>query len=301
MSSFPNFSSPILMSKILIGVGIAVVVIGNGIILSSGWINQIKPVTGVYLIDGLLTFFPDIQINEASSLIMEIIAAFAITASTAIVYEGSRRRNEISQYALAGYWWIAQFVAIGLATPFFFAYLLHTKSNVKNLVQVGPIRAYGVFIGIFVTGIVNEMLNPSLKKGDVNLTLLSIWLLWPVVVISGSILIDLNPKKSPPPAIRMIQEFPYIVSVLNSAKAQFLFLQLLATVGPAQSVRDILHNPPAMFLIFDTLGVILGVYGWLYADGKVSLQTMLPILFLFGPGAHVALLCLIRGRQVDGM
>jgi hypothetical protein len=287
---------------ILFGLGVFVLVGSNVSLILSGWLDEfhsLPPKTGVYIMDLLLEFFPVALKTPSAKVVYDMIAGIALPASTAVIYEGSRRRGlhgGFNQMLLAAYWSIAQFVAIGFATPLFLA--LYTAKPVADpdYVHVGNFRVYGVLLGLLGTTILTPFMEAGLAKGQPNNSLLVGWLLYPVIVISLSVVLDKS-KGTRPASPRFVQDFGYFMGFIVSALSHLRTVKLIADGN--FHLDEITSNAPCVFLAFDLVGVLMSSYIWIQGDGRVSVFSYLWIAMLFGPGAHFSVLCAIRERAID--
>jgi len=287
----------------LFGLGLFVLLGSNASLMLSGWVDEFSkrpPVTGIFVLDLLTAFFPAVYETPSARIIMDVMSGFAVAASTAVVYEGSRRRgpgpNRFNQNILAAFWWVAQFVAIGFATPVYFAMLLNKPVKDSEYVHVGKFRVFAVLLGIIGTGAITPMLEDSIMKKNPDVSLMIAWLLFPVVVISLATAVDrsTSARRVFPGFLQLI---PYLSAFAAGAVGHFRTVKVIA--DGQFSAQDILSNAPCVFLIFDLIGVVVGSYVWIQADKRISAFSYWWVALLFGPGAHFALLCAVRDRKVE--
>jgi hypothetical protein len=295
------------VSLILYGVCVFVLL---GYSVLTGWLQDIslnkKPVTGIFTLDLLLAFFPECFVTESGRLSYDVIAGMAVSASTQIIYEGSRQKSKFNQIVLGFYWWIAQFVAIGVATPLYFALYLQQDFPKEQYSSVPSIRTYISTTALLVTSVLNVFLEKSLSSKSPSsspVNLLITWLFAPVVANSFIIWFDRNPSKQQetPAKPRFIQDFPFICGFLLGMLGHVKLLSLIF-ITQKFSLQDILTNPPSMFLWFDNFGLYAGGYLWIHFQKQcpnISAWTYAPLAIVFGPAAHFSLLCLLRERELD--
>ena len=296
-------------SYVLFAIGTIMLVVSQVYFLLSGWVTEfskLPPKTGIFVLDLLIEFFPAVMRNPSSKVIYDLIGGLALAASSLVVFEGSRRRGpqvNFSQKWLAWYWTIAQFVAIGFATPLYLGWLLQQQPVIKNekdFVYVGSFRAYSVVIVLLLTGILNvEIERTVLETGLVDPSLLIGWLLLPVIGVSAAIYLDKSTSSPTAQKGTYGVLLTYAMSFFVGAGGYFRVLLLL--LSNQFSLNDLLTNPPAVFLAMDLMGVMVGSFYWLYKDGRISITHNWPLLFLFGPGAYLSYLCFLRDRQIDAI
>lgn len=292
-----------MSSKFLFALGLFVLIGSNASLFGSGWVEHFTktkpPVTGIFLLDLLIAFFPEVYQTPSARIIMDLIAGFALSGSTVVVYEGSRRRGnkiQFNQLLLGAYWWILQFVAIGFATPVFLGLYLTKPVKDTDYVQVGNMRSYVVLVAILGTSVLNQMLETSIFKKQLDITVIVLWLLFPVVTISLGVILDRS-KSATPTQPRFVQLIPYLLAFATGAVGHFRTVKVI--MDGEFRLSDITSNAPCVFLIFDLVGVALSCYVWLKGDRRVSPFSYFWVAVLFGPAAHFALLAAIRDRAVD--
>ncbi|KAH9246994.1 hypothetical protein BASA81_015425 [Batrachochytrium salamandrivorans] len=275
------------MDKILFAVGVAMLATANVYLIGSGWVAQFeqKPaITGLYIVDLLLNFFPELFTNPWGKLVMEVMNGFAGCVIASITFE-SVSTTKLGKGVSALFMPVAQFVAIGFATPVFYG--LISGNVVQPPRPVGKLVSYTVLLTLLVTGALGQMLESSIQAGD--LRILVVFLLLPVVTIFTAVLLNGGGGRDSIGA----EEMSYQVCVLNGVVAHVRVLYMLATVS--FTVGTI--NPPSVFLFVDLVGLMLGAYLWISQHTQLASSKSLATFVLLGPGAHFALLCLDRSHQ----
>lgn len=277
------------MDKILFAVGVAVLASANVYLIGSGWVAQFdqKPaITGLYIVDLLLNFFPELYTNPWGKLVVELMNGFAGCVIASITFE-SVSATKLSSGVSALFMPVAQFVAIGFATPVFYG--LIAGNAVQPPKPVGKLVSYTVFFTLLVTGAMGQMLESSMQSGD--LRVLGVFLIFPVATIFLAVLVNGNGGGGRDSI--GAEEMSYQLCVLNGVVAHVRVLHMLATVP--FTVDTI--NPPSVFLFLDLVGLVLGGYLWISQHAQLTSTKSLVTLALLGPGAHFSLLCLERSRQ----
>ena len=291
------------MDKLLYLLGAAVLVGANATLFLSGWLeefNEFEPVTGVYIIDLLLEFFPSLFYNTTSQVTFYLMLSMLIASSTAIMFEGSRRRKAgFSQVKLALFWPIAQFVAAGFATPLYFGFFSAKNVDDSEYVFIGKSRITGMLMLTIILGLMTGPMIQSFLDQEQDQNFLVAWILVPVIIGPLIILTDFSVNAKTERVPRLFLNINYFLAFVLGAVSHFYMLQLFHDRTTKAIYRHILENPPCQFLLLDYLGVLISSYLWLIADGRVSVLSQLHMLFFFGPAAHFAKLCVSRERDIE--
>lgn len=281
------------MKTLLFAFGALILLSANVYLLQSGWITEAvdskPPITGVYPLDLLLRFFPELHANAATQLVMDVMNGFGGTVIALITFEACAQRMPNRVNAL--YMPIAQFVAIGFATPVFLGLLLERQQTTTLPRRpVGKAVAYTVFLTLVFTGMLGNMLQ---QAGD-DVRVLIAFLFFPVFSIPAALLL-LDGGEKQRDSIGA-EEMSFQLCVVNGIVAHYKMLYVLATTTLSVSML----NPPSVFLLLDLLGVVGGAYMWIIAQkdaATVFTPKSIAQLVLLGPGAHFALLCLDRANK----
>eukprot|EP00511_Aplanochytrium_stocchinoi_P004290 CAMPEP_0204825610 /NCGR_PEP_ID=MMETSP1346-20131115/3462_1 /ASSEMBLY_ACC=CAM_ASM_000771 /TAXON_ID=215587 /ORGANISM="Aplanochytrium stocchinoi, Strain GSBS06" /LENGTH=288 /DNA_ID=CAMNT_0051953297 /DNA_START=135 /DNA_END=1001 /DNA_ORIENTATION=+ len=280
------------------------------VLQTTGWLEyfeSLAPVTGVFVLDLLIFFFKDVLSTKFGQIIFETLAAFTLPAISLILYEGTRR--QMSQFALALYMAVAQFVGIAFATPIYFYYIY--KSG-EPKVAVSSYRTVMNLLNFLVTCYFMYLVvkNVGTSDSESEVANFVLFLCFPVAAHAVSILVDndfymSNKFGAAPDWLNFI---PYDVSIVMGTLYHHKFLRMLFVDREGGDfVYHVLLNGSSFFLLLDMIGLILGCYLYLwfvisksedYNLWKPVIVKSIPILLLCGPAAHISLACIYREAAI---
>lgn len=309
--------------SVLLIVSALTFVLTNAALAVTGWIdafnaswNQIAAEKrGLFVMDLLIRFFQDAMGCADGRLMINLTTAVAAVGAVAVCFEGSRRRNNDSFLLRMGpciFWFIAQFVGIGMAVPLYFYFFLDAEnSNNINNSKSKKITPVGLFCIISnALGIVGSGYGLyQLSETPSDTQLLTVTLLWPCFLPLFGMFIDvmLVPSGSSLPSSsalsqyynRIFQESLYYLLIVIAVVVHLSFVNSL----PSVYAMIMTMQPPSGFLAFDWLGVVLGCYIFLDQDTRMKAQLRSVrwwiVMIVLGPAAHLALLFLWRDRIID--
>mmetsp|Transcript_10661 Transcript_10661/g.12851 ORF Transcript_10661/g.12851 Transcript_10661/m.12851 type:complete len:305 (-) Transcript_10661:147-1061(-) len=269
----------------------------NGVLTTSHWMAAFEAqskATGIFILDLLIYFFQDILSTEAGRTIFETIFSFAMVSVTLVLYEGSRKRDKYSQIALALFGMISQFVGIAFATPLYLYFISNAGSYSSH---VGTFRSIVNILFGFITFCFTVIIvyKQDVSKAPVEMTC---FLLVPVVGNFINVVLDMG-KSKPKMASNTIHFLLYYLAVPVGVFTYYRLLRVLY-FNAEGFANAVLSNGAYSFLAIDAVGLIAACYLWylMVADIATLFKT-LPLLFLLGPTAHFAILCIVREMSLN--